>query len=84
MIYSMPLCDGTRNFYWDRDRDQGRDQIYDGTGIKTWNKNIREPGSGPRTGTRFGPGPQLGPGQGPGQGPRTGQGFGKIKEKHKN
>ena len=47
----MSLCDGTKHF--DRDRDQCRDQKYDGTGTGT--RNMTGPGPGLMMGTRFGP-----------------------------
>ena len=69
----LPLCDGTIKFV----QDQDRDQKYDGTGtrIKAWTRNMKGPGTGPRTGASFGPGLKPGPGLGPEPWPRMGQGL---------
>ena len=58
---TLALCD--RTIHFDRDRDQGWDQKYDGTRTKARTKNMTGPG--PKTRTRFVQGPRVGLGPGP-------------------
>ena len=68
-VLSYPLCDGTRNFDRDQDRDQGLYQKYAGTWTKAGTRNMTGSVQGLKTWTKFGPGPGLGPGLGLNPGP---------------
>ena len=75
-LHQFPLCDGTRHFDREGDRDQGRNQKYDGTGTNAGTINMTGPGPGPRTGTKdrdqFWSGTETETGTGTRTGSRTG------------